>query len=89
MHQWWGDNVAASLTRFTFLKEGMANLGEKLNTARTAATNAGGFGTPAGNAAFDASLVSQFNSQYNTTSTTYWTARAVEPDAGLAVRPRR
>ena len=57
MHQWWGDNVAASLTRYTYLKEGMANLGERLNTARTAATNAGGYGFPAGDAAFDASLV--------------------------------
>jgi hypothetical protein len=65
MHQWWGDNVSASLTRFTFLKEGMANLGERLNTARTAATNAGGYGTAAGNAAFDASLVSSFNGTYN------------------------
>ncbi len=67
MHQWWGDNVAASLTRYTFLKEGMATLGEYLNTARTAATAAGGYGTPAGNAAFDASMVSTFNSNYNST----------------------
>ena len=65
MHQWWGDNVAASLSRYTFLKEGMANFSEKLNTARTAATSAGGYGTPAGNAAFDASLATQFNSVYN------------------------
>jgi hypothetical protein len=72
MHQWWGDNVAASLTRYTFLKEGMATLGGNLNTARTAATAAGGYGTPAGNAAFDASLISQFNSTYNSTGT-FWT----------------
>ena len=77
MHQWWGDNVAASLTRYTFLKEGMATLGEDLNTARTAATNAGGYGTPAGNAAFDASMVSQFNSTYASGTTprtaAFWT----------------
>jgi hypothetical protein len=77
MHQWWGDNVAASLTRYTFLKEGMATLGEYLNTARTAATNAGGYGTPAGNAAFDASMVSQFNTTYASGTTnrtrTFWT----------------
>ncbi len=79
MHQWWGDNVAASLSRFTFLKEGMANLSEKLNTARTAATTAGGYGTPAGNAAFDASLATQFNSTYNSTSSTAWTLAPSNP----------
>src|SRR5262249_33722900 len=67
-----------SLTRYTYLKEGMANYAEKLNTARTAATNAGGYGTPAGNAAFDASLVTQFNSVYNTNGTS-WTLAPSKP----------
>jgi Peptidase family M1 domain len=71
MHQWWGDNVAASLTRYTFLKEGMANLSERLATARGAATNAGGYGTAAGNAAFDASLVTSFNGTYNSAAA-FW-----------------
>jgi hypothetical protein len=44
MHQWRGDNVAASLTRYTFLKEGMATLRSSLATARTAANTAGGTG---------------------------------------------
>jgi len=78
MHQWWGDNVAASLTRYTFLKEGMATLGSYLATARTAAGNAGGFGTPAGDAAFDKSLVDQFNSTYNRTGS-FWTMIPSDP----------
>jgi hypothetical protein len=78
MHQWWGDNVAASLTRFTFLKEGMATLGSSLATARTAATNAGGLGTPAGDAAFDQSLIDQFNATYNRTGS-FWTMIPSDP----------
>jgi hypothetical protein len=65
MHQWWGDNVSVSLTRFTFLKEGMANLGERLHDAGTAATAAGGYGTPQGDAAFDAALVASFDETYD------------------------
>jgi hypothetical protein len=64
MHQWWGDNVAESLFRYTFLKEGMATVGEALATARSAGKAAGAEGSAAYQAAFDASLVSQFNSTY-------------------------
>ena len=56
MHQWWGDNVSEDKYERTFFKEGYADLSEGYNTARTAANAAGGLGTPAGDAAFDASL---------------------------------
>ena len=39
-------------------------------------------GTPAGDAAFDASLVSRFNTNYGTTSTTFWTSAPSNPTVG-------
>jgi hypothetical protein len=80
MHQWWGDNVAASLSRYTYLKEGMATIGEYLNTARAAAITAGGIGTPAGDAAFENSLIAKFNSTQNYGSTGgLWTSAPSNP----------
>jgi hypothetical protein len=67
MHQWWGDNVSEGNWNLTFFKEGMATLGQYLFNARTAQTAAGGPGTPAGDAAFDQSLINQFNANYGTT----------------------
>jgi Peptidase family M1 domain len=64
MHQWFGDNVSEAAFNLTFWKEGFARLGEYLTSARTAATNAGGIGTPAGDAAFEQSLINQFNATY-------------------------
>jgi Peptidase family M1 domain len=64
MHQWWGDSVTEANYNLTFFKEGMATLGQYLFTARNAANAAGGMGTPAGDAAFDASLVNRFNTNY-------------------------
>jgi hypothetical protein len=78
MHQWWGDNVAEGQYNLTFFKEGMATLGEYLNTARTAATAAGGLGTPAGDAAFQTSLVNRFNTNYANTGS-LWTAAPSDP----------
>ncbi len=67
----------------TFWKEGWATVGEYLNTARTAANNAGGLGTPAGNAAFDTSLINRFNTNYGTTSSNaFWTAAPSNPTVG-------
>ncbi|HET6209498.1 MAG TPA: M1 family aminopeptidase [Jatrophihabitans sp.] len=57
MHQWWGDNVTESNYDMTFFKEGLATLGEYLFAARTA-------GQTGGPAAFQASLVKQFNDNY-------------------------
>jgi hypothetical protein len=68
MHQWWGDNVSEANYNLTFFKEGMATLGEYLFTARQAATAAGGLGTAAGRAAFDASLVRTFDNRYARTN---------------------
>jgi hypothetical protein len=82
MHQWFGDNVTEAAFNLTFWKEGWATVGEYLNTARTAANNAGGLGTPAGNAAFDNSLISRFNTNYGTTSSSAWTSAPSNPTVG-------
>ena len=77
MHQWWGDSVSEANYNLTFFKEGMATLGEYLFDARNAATAAGGLDTPAGAAAFDASLVDQFNENY--ADNRLWTAAPSDP----------
>jgi hypothetical protein len=64
MHQWWGDHVTESNYNLTFFKEGMATFGEYLFGARKAAKAAGGLNTPAGLAAFNRSLIRQFNVRY-------------------------
>ena len=94
MHQWFGDNVSEAAFNLTFWKEGWATVGEYLNTARTAANNAGGLGTPAGNAAFDTSLINRFNTNYGTTSSTSGPARprtrpsaACSPASSTYTRP--
>ncbi len=63
-HQWFGDNVSESAYRLTFFKEGLAQLGEYLLEAKEAAIAAGGLDTPEGEAAFEASLVAQFDANY-------------------------
>jgi hypothetical protein len=60
-------------------KEGQATTAEYFWAARTAANAAGGQGTPAGDAAFEASLVSRFNLNYNTASTTFWNVAPSNP----------
>jgi hypothetical protein len=80
MHQWWGDSVTEANYNLTFYKEGMATLGEYLFVARNAANAAGGMGTPAGDAAFQASLVNQFNSNY-ARGGTFWTGAPSNPTA--------
>jgi hypothetical protein len=64
MHQWWGDNVSEGSYAMTFFKEGMATLGEYLFGARRAETAAGGPTSTAGQAAFQSSLVHQFDATY-------------------------
>jgi aminopeptidase N len=78
MHQWWGDSVSEGNYNLTFFKEGMARFGEYLFNARTAATAAGGAGTPAGDAAFDASLVNRFNTNYANTGS-MWISAPSDP----------
>jgi hypothetical protein len=78
MHQWWGDNVSEAGFDLTFFKEGMATLGQYLFDARTAQTAAGGPGTPAGDAAFEKSLVDRFNTNYADTGR-LWTSAPSDP----------
>ena len=78
MHQWWGDHVSESGYAMTFYKEGLATLGEFLYAARRAQTAAGGPGTAAGRAAFQASLVHQFNALYASGSG-FWAAAPSNP----------
>jgi hypothetical protein len=89
MHQWWGDNVSYSDHRYTFFKEGQATSSEFYEFGRLAANAAGGLGTAAGDAAYEASLVTVFNaanqgpvqpySGYNTTSTAFWNVAPSNP----------
>ncbi|HEY7621497.1 MAG TPA: M1 family aminopeptidase [Solirubrobacteraceae bacterium] len=78
MHQWWGDNVSEANFNLTFFKEGMATLGEYLFQARNAEAAAGGPTSAAGQAAFQASLVSRFNSNYGRAGS-FWTAAPSDP----------
>jgi aminopeptidase N len=83
MHQWWGDNVTEGGYGMTFYKEGFAQLAQYMYAARQAETAAGGPGTAAGQAAFTASLVAQFNSLYARTGS-FWAAAPSDPEpAGL------
>lgn len=79
MHQWFGDNVSEASFNLTFWKEGWATVGQYLNTALNDANTAGGLGTPAGDAAFDNSLINRFNATYNTTSSTFWRGAPSNP----------
>jgi hypothetical protein len=81
MHQWFGDNVSESNYDMTFFKEGLAQLSEYLLTAKKAAIAAGGLDTPAGEAAFEASLIARFATNYNSPSKTIWTGVPSDPNA--------
>ena len=78
MHQWWGDNVSEGGYRMTFYKEGLATLAEFLYHARLAENAAGGPSTAKGRAAFQASLVKQFNQIYGSGGG-FWTTAPSDP----------
>jgi aminopeptidase N len=78
MHQWWGDNVSEGSYRMTFFKEGLATVAEFLYAARLAENAAGGPSTAKGQAAFQASLVKQFNQIYGNGSD-FWTTAPSNP----------
>ena len=78
-HQWWGDNVAEGAPKLMWFKEGQATTAQYFNTALIAANAAGGQGTAAGDAAFEASLVARFATNYNSTSTTFWNVAPSNP----------
>ena len=73
MHQWWGDNVSEANYNLTFFKEGLATLGEFFFIAGNARAAAGGT-----NAAFEQSLVDQFN-QYYAGPDVLWTGAPSDP----------
>jgi peptidase M1-like protein len=79
MHQWWGDNVTEGGYRLTFFKEGLATLAEFLYQARLAENAAGGPSTAKGRAAFQASLVHQFNAIYRSGGG-FWTGAPSNPE---------
>ncbi|MBV9206950.1 MAG: hypothetical protein JO037_16510 [Actinobacteria bacterium] len=79
MHQWWGDHVTEDGYRLTFYKEGLATLAEFLYHARLAEDAAGGPSSPKGRAAFQASLVHQFNAIYGSGGA-FWTAAPSNPE---------
>jgi hypothetical protein len=76
MHQWFGDNVSEGAFNLIFWKEGFATLGEYLATARIAA--GGGSSGPA----FETSLLNRFNTNYGTTSASFWTTAPSNPTVG-------
>ncbi len=78
MHQWWGDNVSEGGYRLTFYKEGLATLAEFFYHARLAENAAGGPSTAKGRAAFQASLVKQFNQIYGS-GKDFWTTAPSNP----------
>ncbi len=78
MHQWWGDHVTEANYTMTFYKEGLATLAQALYAARQAEDAAGGPHTAAGRAAFEASLVDQFNRVYSHQGT-FWVGAPSNP----------
>lgn len=78
MHQWWGDNVSEANYNLTFFKEGLATFGQYLYLARNAQNAAGAAGKPAGDAAFENSLVNSFDAAYASTGS-FWTAAPSDP----------
>jgi len=78
MHQWWGDNISEGGYRMTFYKEGLATLAEFFYHARLAENAAGGPSTAKGRAAFQASLVKQFNQIYGS-GKGFWTTAPSNP----------
>jgi len=73
MHQWWGDNVSEANYNLTFFKEGLATLAEFFFIAENAQAAAGG-----SSAAFEQSLVDQFN-QYYAGPDVLWTGAPSDP----------
>ena len=88
MHQWWGDNVTEGGYAMTFYKEGIAQLAQYMLTARNAETAAGGPGTAAGQAAFQASLDRAVQHELRA-GRQLLVGGAVEPDAVRAVLQQR
>ncbi len=84
MHQWWGDSVSYREPRYTFFKEGYADLSQYLFLADVAGKAAGAVGSAAYNTAFEAAIASRFagTSRYNTSSSTFWSVVPTNPTSG-------
>jgi hypothetical protein len=84
MHQWWGDAVSYAQPKYTFFKEGYADMSEWLHIANLAALPAGPVGSAAYNAAFEASITARWagTGKYNTTSTSFWGVAPDNPTTG-------
>ena len=82
MHQWWGDSVSYNNPKYTFFKEGYADFSQYLFLADVAGKAAGPVGSAAYNTAFEAAIVSRFNTRYLTTSTTFWNVVPTNPTSG-------
>ena len=84
MHQWWGDSVSYNNPKYTFFKEGYADLSQYLFLADVAGKAAGAVGSAAYNTAFEASIATRFagTTRYNTTSTTFWSVVPTNPTSG-------
>ena len=85
MHQWFGDHVTEAGYNMTFYKEGMATLGEYLYFALREERAAGGPTSPAGRAAFQASLVAQFNASYSN-GVAFWDEAPSDPTPATLFR---
>ena len=84
MHQWWGDSVSYLEPRYTFFKEGYADLSQFLFAGDIAGKAAGPVGSAAYNTAFEAVVATRFaaTNKYNTTSTSFWTVVPTNPTSG-------
>ena len=88
MHQWWGDTVSYVEPRYTFFKEGYADISEYLYAGRHAGKAAGPVGSAAYNAAFEAVDRDPLrrDQQVQHDQHDVLERRADEPDVGPAVR---
>ncbi len=84
MHQWWGDAVSYAEPKYTFFKEGYADMSEWLYLADIAGKAAGAVGTPAYKSAFEGAIMTRWatTQKYNTTSTTFWSVAPDNPTTG-------
>jgi len=86
MHQWWGDAVSYAQPKYTFFKEGYADMSEYLFLANNAGLAAGPVGSDAYNAAFEANIATRWTgdagNRWNRTSTSFWNVAPGNPTSG-------
>ncbi|HET6551587.1 MAG TPA: M1 family aminopeptidase, partial [Solirubrobacter sp.] len=82
MHQWWGDAVSYAEHRFTFFKEGYADMSQYLFRARNAGLAAGPEGSDEYDAAFEAAIADRFEGRYLTNNSRFWNVAPSNPMSG-------